>query len=159
MNLDDMKLPAPLPEDASEEVKPSPVKQPIASSIDTTQLPEPEPAEEPSTLADVGQGLVHGAESAVVQAREGVRAIGRAILPESLTQEMQNPLTPMSAAPETTMGKVTADFTRFGLGLLLGKTVIKGASVAATMAQSALGTTVVSDPHAERLADILDKHT
>ena len=153
--MDFNNLPAPLPEDAV--VAPSPEQQPIATGLDTAQLPPPEA--EPSTLADVGQGLVHGAESAVVQAREGVRALGRQILPDSLTQDMQTTLAPHSAAPETAAGKVVADFTRFGLGLLLGKGVVKGASVGATMAQSAIGTAVVSDPHAERLADILDKHT
>lgn len=178
LNIDFSKLPTPLPADASDEVvlqsmqafKPTPQNQPVVNDLgkefDMSNLPAPLPAEgEPQRgmLADAGVALAHGAESA---ARETVRTAGQILSHTSLPQGVKDVITGATDShgetytpkPETTLGKITSDLVRFGLGFVAGGTVIKGVGVAANIGKSAVGTGVVADPHAERLANIIEQY-
>jgi len=144
-----------------------------SASVETPIAP-PEPQEQ-GTISDMMHGIVHGIEGAVIGAREDVRAVGRAVLPTALQGEaLQGPLKYSTTAPTGTMGKLTDDLTRFGLGFMAGGAIVKGAKVAGlaakagltlaeggyalNAAKSALGTAIVADPHAARLSNILQDH-
>lgn len=178
MNIDFSKLPAPLPADASEDevlrsmqtFKPTPQNQPVVNDLgkefDMSNLPAPLPAEEEpqrGMLADAGVALAHGVESA---ARETVRTAGTILSHTSLPQGVKDVITgatdsqgeTLTPKPETTLGKITSDLVRFGLGFVAGGTIIKGVGVAANIGKSAVGTGIVADPHAERLANIIEQY-
>lgn len=133
----------------------------------TPGVPVP-PTEEHGIAYDMATGLAHGAEGAVIGAREVVRSIGRAVIPESLQQEsLKGPLSYSTKAPTGTMGKLTDDLTRFGLGFAAGGPILKGVGLATQVAkgglainalQSAVGTALVADPQQARLSNIIQDH-
>lgn len=108
---------------------------------------------------DIGKGLMAGAESAVIGARETVRAVGRDVLGLQ-DPALQGSLSPELPQPEGIAGKITADITQLVLGyagagaafktLGIGATGLKGA-----MAKSAVGTPVVADPNRERVSNLI----
>ena len=173
MDIDYSKLPEPLAAEADEPTNTTnpltipqrPVENPGQPfpEVDFSKLPEPLPAER-GTLADMGVALGHGVESA---ARETVKTFGsmlnQTVVPPFMREKvgaLAESLMPAEIIPqpETTVGKIESDLIRFGLGFLAGGTVVKGAGALANIGKSAVGTGAVSDPHAERLANIIEQY-
>jgi hypothetical protein len=121
-------------------------------------------------VADVGKGIVSGAEGAVIGARKTVRAIGRAVLPESLQDEAiqeknDSQITAHADQPETVLGKVTADIMKFGLGFVGGRGMLTAAKISTKLpgvireiVESGVGTAIVADPNEKRLSNILQEY-
>ena len=119
-------------------------------------------------VKDTGRALVGGVESAVIGARQTVRGIGKAILPQdmidTLAPEMNEELQPSIVSnPKYTFNKIAKDITQYGIGFLAGGPVLKGAGLAAKGAagligQSAVGTGLVADAHSERLSNLVQQY-
>jgi hypothetical protein len=124
------------------------VSQPVAA----------QPESKRGMIADIGVGVVHGAEAAVRGVRETARGIER-MLPESFQDANVNePLTYGTPSPESGLGKLTADVVRFATGFIGAGAVVKGAGLVAGAAKSAISTTLTTDPNAERLSNLIEEH-
>src|SRR5438093_8929669 len=98
------------------------------SEAPVTEAPVIEPTTGVGDYAlDMLKAVPAGVERGVIGARETVRAIGRAVLPESLQDEaLQGPLTPGTASAETMPGKIVQDVITMGLGFVGGQRILKG---------------------------------
>lgn len=154
-----------------------PAIQPPAESPTGQVQPEAPPiqGEQPFNVLDamghVGTGIVHGAEEAVIGARKTVRAIGRAVLPESLQdnaikEENDSKIQAgLTDKPTTLVGKIASDITQFGLGFVGGQKLLnavgagaKLAPVVKEIAASGIGTAIVADPNEARLSNLLQEY-
>jgi hypothetical protein len=144
--------------------------EPIAAARSLQETPQDEDSKSAlDYAADAAKGVAAGAESAVIGARTTVRAVGKAILPESFVTkyapELNETLKPSMAQPTTVAGRAVADITQLAVGYAAGGGILKAAKVAVnpftiggSMAQSAVGTPLVADPDRERLSNMLEQY-
>ncbi len=108
---------------------------------------------------DLGNAVVGGVEAAgrgTVQTLSSIAQLTGMDVPDVPQQTMV-------ANPKYGFNKIVRDITQYGIGFLAGGAVLKGVGVAAKtttgfMGQSALGTGIVADPHAERLSNLLQQY-
>jgi hypothetical protein len=114
---------------------------------------------------DAALGAVRGAENVVRGVRQNARAIADVTGLSTLVGDKETnaePLTYGSPEPQTLAGSITAGLTEAGLSWVVGGKIAKAAGVAikGTTAvgagvQTALGSILTSDPHHERLSNVL----
>lgn len=132
---------------------------PAAPASQPVQTPEEASGGVGAFVKDAGQALAGGVEAAgrgTLQTISSIAQLGGADVPD-VPQET------MIANPQYGFNKVVKDITQYGLGFLAGGPILKAAGVAskgaaAMMAQSAIGTGIVADPHAERLSNLLQSY-
>ena len=122
-------------EQAANQMTQPPAIQPLPENPTGQVQPQagPMPTQEFNVLdavKNVGQGIVHGAEEAVIGTRKTIRAVGRAVLPEALQDEAiqeknDSKLKSATDKPDTLLGKLASDITQFGLGFVGGNSLLK----------------------------------
>lgn len=115
--------------------------------------------------ADGVMGIAHGAEKAVAGVRTNARALADITgLSTALGDKETNaqPLEFATAPPTTLAGGLTAGLTEASLSWVVGGKIagaagvaIKGSTVGGAAAQTALGSLVTTDPHHQRLSNML----
>lgn len=154
-----------------------------APAADPTAPPPADPATTDSGtvggfLADTGRALVGGVEAAGRGALQTGATVGNAViraatpsfLRDDVAQFPDVPQTPtMANEPHYAINKIVKDITQFGVGLVAGGGVMKAAGVGLAVgesvgkaalklgAQSAIGTGIVADPHAQRASDAINE--
>lgn len=155
MSNEDLNLPDPIPAQPAHEA----LNLPSPLSIDAENPIVSSQPDKRGLAADLGAGLLRGAETAVRGVRETARTIERAIVPERFQDAgINEPLTYGSPEPQGALAKITADVSRFTLGFLGAGVAIKGASLLAGATRSAMSTAITTDPNAERLSNLLEAH-
>ena len=142
----------------------APPSTPSVGNVEAaTHTPTDETA--PSAVGEMGKDLLYrgvlgGIEQAGRGVAETVRAganLAGADLPELPDQLID--------APESTAGQIVRDITQFGLGFVGGMNLLRVTGAAAKLAPvvkeivaSGIGTGVVADPNAPRLANLIQKY-
>lgn len=174
MAQDFEKFFADLDKENAEAQKGAPAAQPAA----TPPPSDPAAADGGGFLADTGRALVGGAEAAVRGTLQTGATIGNAVLKaatpaflrDSIYQMPDVPQAPtLVSEPQYAVNKIVKDVTQFGLGLVAGGGVTKsvglglkagetGLALAGKLGlQSAIGTGIVADPHAQRASDVVNE--
>lgn len=142
----------------------APQPTPTVGNVEaTSHTPTDETA--PSAVGEMGKdilyrGVLGGIEQAGRGVAETVRAGANAVgadLPDLPDQTIE--------APESAAGQIVRDITQFGLGFVGGMNLLRVTGAAAKMAPvikeivaSGVGTGIVADPHAPRLANLIQKY-
>lgn len=132
---------------------------PAAPATMPVQTPEEASGGVGDFVQDTGKALAGGVEAAgrgTLQTLSSIAQLAGADVPD-VPQET------MVANPTYGFNKVVKDITQYGIGFLAGGPVLKAAGIAskgaaALTAQSAIGTGIVADPHAERLSNLLQTY-
>ena len=141
------------------------------------KLPTPVKTEDPSESgatvlgavgeygADAAVGIARGAEDIVRGVRSNARALAdvtglAAAFGEG--ESIKEPLTYGTAEPQTAAGTITSSLTEAGLSWVIGGRVlagvgaaVKSATIAGAAVQTGVGSLFTSDPHHQRLSNVL----
>jgi hypothetical protein len=115
--------------------------------------------------ADAAIGIARGAENAVRGVRTNARALADVTGLSTLVGDKETnaePLTHGTAEPTTLAGNITSSLTEAALSWVAGGKIAKAAGIAiqgttagGAAAQTALGSLITTDPHHERLSNVL----
>lgn len=153
---------------------PAPAEEPASIDFAAPEFQENAPAEQPTfdpaligtAAKDLAKGVAAGVEQAGRGVVESSAVLGQHLLPPGM-RDMINPGgkpvlgEPMIDAPEGLPAQILRDVTQFGIGFVGGMKALEGARLASGVKEvvaSGVGTGVVADPNAPRLANLLQQH-
>jgi hypothetical protein len=147
--------------------------QPAAPAAQPVPVKQPDPSPTGSDAmgkiieygADAAVGVARGAENAVRGVRSNARALADVTGLSTLVGDKETnaePLTYGTPAPTTLAGSITSQLAEAGLSWVVGGKVakaagvaLKGTTVVGAGLQTGLGSLITSDPHHERLSNVL----